>query len=150
MLQIRPGAPSVTLVAGPLRIATPAPAMKSLTLSLLIASACLAPSAHAAEPAAASASECITLSTDQQVVRAGAERDMLLRNADQHYIVRFKDNCSSVAQSRTFSFVTPDREGQLCGGGVSSVVTKSQKCEVAALESITPAQFSARARARAR
>ncbi|MEG2805850.1 hypothetical protein [Stenotrophomonas sp.] len=127
--------------------------MKTSPVSRLFAAACLALaalSAHAAEPAATGAPDCITLSPDQQVVRARAERDILLRNADQHFIVRFKDNCSSVAQTRTFSFDTPQHEGQLCGGGISTLTTKSQKCEVAALEPITPEQFATRARARSR
>ncbi|MCF7750695.1 hypothetical protein KQ945_08055 [Bacillus subtilis subsp. subtilis] len=123
--------------------------MKTLSLLSLLACTCFATATHAAEPApVASGAACITLSPDQQIVRAGADRDILLRNADQHYIVRFKDSCTSAAQTADLHFDTPERDGQLCGGGVSSLRTKSQKCAISEVELITPKQFGARARAR--
>lgn len=123
--------------------------MKTLSLLSLLICACFATAARAAEPAPATDSAaCITLSPDQQIVRAGADRDILLRNADQHYIVRFKDSCTSAAQTSDLRFLTPERDGQLCGGGVSSLRTKTQKCAISEVEQITPQQFGARARAR--
>jgi hypothetical protein len=122
--------------------------MKTLSLLSLLACTCLATATQAAERAPAADTACITLSADQQIVRAGADRDILLRNADQHYVVRFKDSCTSAAQTSDLRFVTPERDGQLCGGGVSSLRTKTQKCTVSEVEPITPQQFGARARAR--
>lgn len=122
--------------------------MKTLSLLTLLACTGLATAAQAAEPLSAADAACITLSTDQQIVRAGADRNILLRNADQHYIVHFKDSCTSAARTSDLRFATPERDGQLCGGGVSSLRTKSQKCVVSEVETITAQEFSSRARAR--
>lgn len=122
--------------------------MKTLSLLSLLAIAGTAGTAHAAEAATDAAASCVSLSTDQQIVRAGASENVLLRNADQHYIVHFQDSCSSAARSSKLAFATPGRDGQLCGGGVSSLRTSSQKCVVSTLEPITAEQFATRARAR--
>jgi hypothetical protein len=122
--------------------------MKTLPLLSLLLVACTAVAANAAEPAAAPTSACITLSADQQIVRANANSDVLLRNGDQHYIVRFHNSCASAAMSPKLEFVTPDRAGDVCGGGISSLRTKSQKCEISEVESITAQEFATRARAR--
>ncbi|WP_312238188.1 hypothetical protein [Stenotrophomonas sp.] len=120
--------------------------MKTLSLLSLLVAACTAVAAHAAEPAPAAA--CITLGADQQIVRANANSDVLLRNGDQHYLVRFTSSCTSAALSPTLEFVTHDRAGELCSGGVSSLRTKSQTCAVSAVESISAKEFATRARAR--
>jgi len=122
--------------------------MKTLPLLSLLVAACTAVAAHAAEPAATAATGCVTLSADQQIVRANADRDVLLRNGDQHYLVRFTSSCSSAALSPKLEFVTPDRAGELCSGGISSLRTKSQKCGIRDVESITAKEFATRARAR--
>ena len=124
--------------------------MKTLSLLTLLAAAGVAVSAHAAEiaPAAGAASACITLNPDQQIVRANADRDVLLRNGDQHYLVRFDSNCSSAARSRTLEFITPGQDGQVCGGGISALNTKAQKCTISELVTITPQEFATRAKAR--
>jgi hypothetical protein len=147
LLQIRNGAAGVTLV--PVHSGSPlsAPTMKTLSLLSLLLAACTAVAANAAEPAAA-AGACVTLSADQQIVRANADRDVLLRNGDQHYIVRFNNSCNSAALSPKLEFVTPDRAGELCSGGISSLRTKSQKCGISDVESITAKEFATRARAR--
>ncbi len=124
-----------------------APAMKRLP-SLLLLAACLATAAslQAAEPAAAG--DCITLSPNQQLVRNGADRDVLLRNGDQHYLVRFERSCSSAAMSPKLAFVTPGRDGQLCGAGASRLRTNGQSCTISAVEPITAEEFTRKARAR--
>ncbi len=121
--------------------------MKTVSLLSLLALAGAATSAHAAEPAAAG-SDCITLSSDQQIVRANASRDVLLRNGDQHFVVRFNGTCSSAAISPKLDFVTRGRDGQLCGAGASSLRTNVQSCTVAAVEPISAEQFASKARAR--
>ncbi|MFG6108612.1 hypothetical protein [Stenotrophomonas nematodicola] len=122
--------------------------MKTLSLLSLLVVACTTVAAHAAEPAAAPAADCITLSADQQIVRANANSDVLLRNGDQHYIVRFNSSCTSAAQSPKLAFVTPDRAGEICSGGISSLRTKSQTCDISRVELITAQEFATRARAR--
>jgi len=124
-----------------------APAMKHLP-SLLLLTTCLAAAAlaQAAEPAAPA--DCIALSSDHQVVRNRADRDVLLRNGDQHYLVRFDRSCSSAAMSPKLDFATPGQDGQLCGGGVSKLHTNTQSCDIAAVEPLTAEQFNRKARAR--
>jgi len=124
-----------------------APAMKHLP-SLLLLTTCLAAaaSAQAAEPAAPA--DCIALSSDHQVVRNRADRDVLLRNGDQHYLVRFDRSCSSAAMSPKLDFATPGQDGQLCGGGMSKLHTNTQSCDISAVEPLTAEQFNRKARAR--
>ena len=124
-----------------------APAMKHLP-SLLLLTTCLAAaaSAQAAEPAAPA--DCIALSSDHQVVRNRADRDVLLRNGDQHYLVRFDRSCSSAAMSPKLDFATPGQDGQLCGGGMSKLHTNTQSCDIAAVEPLTAEQFNRKACAR--
>ncbi len=124
-----------------------APAMKYLP-SLLLLATCLAAAAsvQAAEPAAAG--DCIALSPDKQVVRNRADRDVLLRNGDQHYLVRFERSCTSAAISPKLDFITPGQDGQLCGAGVSKLHTSTQSCAVAAVEPLTAEEFSRKARGR--
>lgn len=127
-----------------------APAMKRL-LSLLLLASCVATTAsaqaaQAAEPAAPT--DCITLSSDQQVVRNRADRDVLLRNGDQHYLVRFERSCTSAAMSPKLTFATPGQDGQLCGAGVTKLQTSSQSCAVAAVEPLSAEEFARKARMR--
>ncbi|WP_282259508.1 hypothetical protein [Stenotrophomonas sp. PS02301] len=119
--------------------------MKYLSPLLLIT--CLAAaSAQAAEPTVPG--DCITLSADQQLVRNRADRDVLLRNGAQHYLVRFERSCSSAAMSPKLAFVTPGREGQLCGAGASNLRTNAQSCAISAVDPITAEEFTRKARAR--
>lgn len=148
MKQIRTGLNSVILAAGPLRTATRlAPDMKTLFTLCLLASAALAGTAMAQTPApAAAGSDCITLSSDQQLVRKGADRSILLRNGTDHYIVHFASSCSSAGFSKKLDFVTRGNEGQLCGGRASKLRTDSASCDVTTLEPITAEAFATRAR----
>jgi len=116
--------------------------------SLFLLATCLATAAsvQAAEPA--TAGDCIALASDKQVVRNRADRDVLLRNGDQHYLVRFERSCTSASMSPKLDFVTPGQDGQLCGAGVSKLHTNSQSCAVAAVEPLTAEEFNRKARAR--
>lgn len=120
--------------------------MKTLIATCLLALAAIAP-AQAAEPAAAPA-DCITLSADQQLVRAGASRSILLRNADQHFVVHFRNSCDSAAISPTLVFETPGQEGQLCSAAGSVLKTRTQSCEIASLEPISAERYVRKARNR--
>lgn len=121
--------------------------MKTLFTLFLATLACAAGTASAQTTAASDAgSECIPLSSDQQLVRKGADRSILLRNGSDHYIVHFASSCSSAAYSKKLDFVTRGNDGQLCGGRASKLRTDSTSCDVAKLEPITAEAFDARAR----
>lgn len=119
-----------------------------LTFSLLLASSVtgsvLAQTPDTAAPT--SASGCIALSGDHQVVRKDADQSVLLRNGSDHYVVRFTRSCSSAARSRKLEFSTPSQEGQLCGAGGSALRTDSQSCQVASVEPISAELFARRSR----
>lgn len=121
--------------------------MKTASAFCLLALALIASTttAHAQTPA--TGADCITLSQDQQIVRKNADTDLLLRNGQDHYIVRFKTSCSSAARSPTLAFSTQGQPNQLCSTG-SKLHTKQQDCEVAALEPISAKLFGSKARAR--
>ncbi|MGH8037343.1 MAG: hypothetical protein ACREPC_09280 [Stenotrophomonas sp.] len=123
--------------------------MKTLITACLLAASCLAGAASAQTapaPAAQPGSDCITLSSDQLLVRNGADSSILLRNGSDHYIVHFANSCSSASFSRTLKFVTPGNEGQLCGARASKLRTDQQSCAVSTLEPITAEAFANRAR----
>jgi hypothetical protein len=147
-MQIRGTRNTGNVTAGPLRTATLAPAMKSLyTLCLLAASTCIAGTALAqtATPAP-TGSDCIPLQDDHQLVRKNADRNILLRNGADYYIVHFTASCSSAAYSKKLDFVTHGNEGQLCGAGASKLRTDSTSCVIEKLEPITEDAFKLRAK----
>lgn len=120
--------------------------MKTLfTLSLLLASS-ITGSVLAQTPDTSSATGCIALSSDHQVVRKDADQSVLLRNGSDHYLVRFTRSCSSAARSRKLEFSTPAQQGQLCGAGGSALRTDSQSCQVASVEPISAELFARRSR----
>lgn len=124
--------------------------MNILPLAIaLAASALLAPAAYAAETPAAGDS-CIALGEDQQIVRAGADRDVLLRNGDQHYRVVFTSSCSSAVTSRRLAFETKGSSDQLCGGAHSVLQTDRASCTVERIEPLDAAVFKRLARQRSR
>lgn len=122
--------------------------MKTLIPLCLVVAASFAGTALAqtAPATAAAGAECITLSSDHQVVRKDADQSVLLRNGSDHYVVRFASSCSSASRSRKLEFSTPSQEGQLCGAGASALRTDSQSCTVTALEPISAQVFARRAR----
>ena len=123
--------------------------MKTLiALCLLVVSSAAATASAQTAPAAATpaASDCITLSSDQQLVRKGADRSILLRNGTDHYIVHFQNSCSQAGFSRKLEFATPSNEGQLCGARASKLRTDTGSCDVARLEPISAEAFASRAK----
>jgi hypothetical protein len=123
--------------------------MKTLLTLGLLAASCLAGAAAAQTAPATGAqpgSDCVPLSSDQQLVRKGADRSILLRNGSDHYIVHFSSSCSSASFSRKLEFVTPGQDGQLCGARASKLRTDTQSCDVTTLEPITADAFASRAR----
>ncbi|WP_315974021.1 hypothetical protein ACMGRF_07865 [Stenotrophomonas sp. EMP41] len=138
----------------PVRIAIPCPAMNmpSLTALLiaLVASASALPARAADTPTAANAADCIQLGGDQQLVRAGASRNILLRNGQDHYVVHFQDDCSAAGYSRKLSFATDGQQGLLCAAGRSQLLTDSSRCIVSQIEPVDEATFKKKARQRSR
>ncbi|RRU22759.1 hypothetical protein [Stenotrophomonas sp. 278] len=121
--------------------------MKTLFTLCLLAAATTAGSAFAQSPADAPAgSDCISLSSDKQLVRKNADRSILLRNGGDHYIVHLATSCNSASFSRRLDFTTPGQEGQLCGARASRLNTDQQSCDVTRLEPISAKQFASRAR----
>lgn len=128
--------------------------MNMLPLTALLVALAVSASAlpaHAADaPAAANAADCIQLGSDQQLVRAGASRNILLRNDQDHYLVHFQDDCSAAGYSRKLSFATDGQQGLLCAAGRSQLNTDSSRCIVSQIEPVDEATFKKKARQRSR
>ncbi|MEG0191685.1 MAG: hypothetical protein RR831_17180 [Stenotrophomonas sp.] len=155
--QIRIRSGGGIVASDPVRIATPAPAMNMSPLPAgfaalaLVAAALIAPATQAADtPSASAGDSCIALSEDQQIVRAGADRDVLLRNGDQHYRVVFTSSCSSAVTSRRLAFETQGESNQLCGGSRSELKTDRASCTVERIEPLEATTFKRMARQRSR
>jgi len=155
--QIRILSGGVIVTSDPVRIATLAPAMNMPSLPagfaalILSTAALIAPAAQAADTPSASADDsCIALSEDHQIVRASADRDVLLRNGDQHYRVVFKASCSGAVTSRRLAFETQGESNQLCGGSRSVLKTDRASCTVERIEPLEAATFKRMARQRSR
>jgi hypothetical protein len=117
----------------------------------LITAALAAPAAQAADTAPATTGDsCIALSEDQQIVRAGADRDVLLRNGDQHYRVVFTASCNSAVTSRRLAIETDGQSNQLCGGSRSVLKTDRASCTIERVEPLEADTFKRIARQRSR
>ena len=143
------------MAADPVRIANPCPAMNTLSLHALFAAIVLSASALLAVPARAvdtpaAAGDCLQLASDQQLVRAGASRNVLLRNGQDHYVVHFQDDCSKAAYSRKLSFVTDGQQGRICSAGQTELRTDNGRCTVDRVEAIDEATFKQKVRQRSR
>jgi len=144
------------VVPDPVRIAIPCPAMNMHSLPALFAALALsagtllAMPAHAADVPPAGTEDCIQLDTDLQLVRAGASRNILLRNDQDHYVVHFRDDCSKAGYSRKLTFVTDGEQGQVCGAGRTELRTDGGNCAIASVEPIDAATFRQKARQRTR
>lgn len=117
----------------------------------LVTAVLIAPAAQAADtPPASTGDSCIALSEDQQIVRAGADRDVLLRNGDQHYRVVFTASCSSAVTSRRLAIETQGQGNQLCGGSRSVLKTDRASCTIERVEPLEATAFQRMARQRSR
>lgn len=125
------------------------PRLHALVLAALTAGT-LSATASAADAPAASAGDCVQLGSDQQLVRANASRDVLLRNGENHYRVHFQDDCSKAAYSRKLSFNTEGQTDQLCGAGRTQLRTDAGQCTVARVEAIDADTFKQKVRQRSR
>lgn len=126
--------------------------MNMLPLTALLVALAVSASAapvHAADTLSTS-SDCVQLGSDQQLVRAGASRNILLRNGQDHYVVHFQDDCSAAGYSRKLSFATDGQQGLLCAAGRSQLNTDSSRCILSQIEPVDEATFKKKARQRSR
>lgn len=151
MRQIRKGAGGGIVGSDPVRIATPCSPMniRSLLIPLTLSAATLLASpAHAADTPPA---QCTPLSGEQQIVRAGADKNILFRSGADHYVVHFRNSCTSAVLARRLSFKTDGKEaGELCSDGRSELDTGRGSCEVSRIEPIDAERFKREARHRSR
>ena len=125
--------------------------MNMLPLTALLVAVAASASASPARAAdTPSTSDCVQLGSDQQIVRAGVSRNILLRNGQDHYVVHFQNDCSTAGYSRKLSFFTEGQPGLLCGAGRSQLRTDADHCRVAQIEPIDAATFQKKARQRGR
>lgn len=118
-------------------------------LLVAVAASASAPPARAADTPSTTR-DCVQLGSDQQIVRAGVSRNILLRNGQDHYVVHFQNDCSTAGYSRKLSFFTEGQPGLLCDAGRSQLRTDSDHCRVAQIEPIDAATFNKKARQRGR
>ncbi|WP_343652006.1 hypothetical protein [Stenotrophomonas sp.] len=126
------------------------PRLHALIAAAALSAGALSATATAADAPAASTGDCVQLGNDQQLVRANASRDVLLRNGSEHYRVHFQEDCSKAAYSRKLTFSTDGQPGQVCGAGRTQLQTDRGQCTVARVEAIDADTFKQKARQRSR
>lgn len=116
-----------------------------LALSAIIL---VTPAAHAADTPPA---QCVPLTGEQQIVRAGADKNILLRSGEDHYVVHFRNSCPSAVLATRLGLKTDGKEAdELCSDGRSALDTGRGSCEVARIEPIDAGRFKREARRRSR
>ncbi len=99
-------------------------------------------SAPAAEPARPStAAECIALGTSGDIRPSSTEREVLLRDGNNHYRVHLQKRCLGAAASASYVFFTPGTPEQICGDARSTLQTDSNHCTVTRIEPVDVATF---------
>lgn len=122
--------------------------LSSLLVPLALSAITLAPPAHAAGTPPA---QCVPLTGEQQIVRAGADRNVLLRAGEDNYVVHFRNSCPSAVLATRLGFKTDGKEAdELCSEGRSALDTGRGSCEVARIEPIDAGRFKREARRRSR
>lgn len=109
-----------------------------LTLALL-GLASIASAASASE----SATECVDLGSDQEIVRAGSGQQIFLRDGQTHYRIGFARACDSIQMTPSLKIITEGQENRLCPSG-TKVRTKQANCAVSAVEVISAEEFAKR------
>ena len=109
-----------------------------LTLALL-GLASFASNASASE----SATECVDLGSDQEIVRAGSGQQIFLRDGQAHYRISFARACDSIQLTPSIKISTDGQDNRLCPSG-TKVRTKQANCAVDAVELISAEEFAKR------
>ncbi|WP_414494731.1 hypothetical protein [Stenotrophomonas maltophilia] len=99
-------------------------------------------SASAAEPAKPTApADCIAVGADSDIRASSTEREVLLRDGDNHYRVHLQKRCLGAAASASYVFFTPNTPERICGDARSTLRTDSNHCGVTRIEPIDAATF---------
>ncbi|MBH1430554.1 hypothetical protein I5U42_04445 [Stenotrophomonas maltophilia] len=98
--------------------------------------------ARAAEPAKPTpAAECTALGSSRDIRPSSTEREVLLRDGNNHYRVHLQKRCLGAAASASYVFFTPDTREQICGDARSTLQTDSNHCIVTRIEPVDAATF---------
>ncbi|AIL09014.1 hypothetical protein U0039_11920 [Stenotrophomonas maltophilia] len=87
------------------------------------------------------ASECIALGANRDIRPSSTEREVLLRDGDNHYRVHLQKRCLGAAASASYVFFTPSTPERICGDARSTLKTDSNHCTVTRIEPIDAATF---------
>ena len=87
--------------------------------------------------------DCVDLGGNQEIVRGGAGQSFLVRDGDDHYLVGFRGECSSLATASKIEILTDGAANRLCASG-TKVKTNRATCQVGKVETIDAEQFAAR------
>lgn len=110
-----------------------------LTAVLLVSLPLSAPAAEPAKPS--TTAECIALSTNRDIRPSSTEREVLLRDGNNHYRVHLQKRCLGAAASASYVFFTPNTPEQICGDARSTLQTDSNHCAVTRIERVDAATF---------
>jgi len=105
----------------------------------LLGLATLAFNASASE----SATECVDLGSNQEIVRAGSGQQIFLRDGQTHYRIGFARACDSIQMTPSLKISTDGQDNRLCPSG-TKVRTKQANCAVNAVEIISAEEFAKR------
>jgi len=93
--------------------------------------------------ASESATECVDLGSNQEILRAGSGQQIFLRDGQTHYRIGFARTCDSIQTTSSLTISTDGQENRLCPSG-TKVRTKEANCAVNAVEVISAEEFAKR------
>lgn len=85
--------------------------------------------------------ECIAVGANRDIRPSSTEREVLLRDGDNHYRVHLQKRCLGAAASASYVFFTPSTPERICGDARSTLRTDSNHCGVTRIEPIDAATF---------
>jgi len=111
--------------------------IKRLCTAALLAGAAFAANAADNTPI----TDCVDLSSNQEIVRGGGAQSMLLRDGDAHYVVGFRGDCASLATASSIEISTDGAANRLCPKG-TKVKTNRSTCSVGKVQTIDADEFA--------
>jgi hypothetical protein len=118
--------------------------MKAIPLmAATLLMAALLPAAQAKE--AAGIGDCVTLSSSHAGTRAAGNTQLLLKDGDAHYRVRFAGSCEALYRSSVVHLEAEGQANRLCPAG-TSVRAGNARCAVRSVEALTAAEYNQQAR----
>ncbi|TWG91606.1 hypothetical protein L599_002300000040 [Luteimonas sp. J16] len=94
---------------------------------------------------AAPLEECVQLSDGHRGTRAAGNTQLLLRDGDAHYRVKFNGTCETLARSSRIYIATDGEHNRLCPTG-TTVSAKQYRCRAESVEVIDDRTWSREAR----